>query len=152
MSSFDNWFPVGSNHGTSCLFNLYTTIQWKITLEAKQNSPPRQGKNKYTNKSSTYFADGKNHSQKKHERERHTQRERERSVHVHIYLWRKVSLFVLFVKNVEISQTMPTSCGALWYIGKPLMSRDGCTKLVSSHFERMVKLLNIEQNFHEKLI
>jgi hypothetical protein len=49
--------------------SICTHYTWKITLEAEQNSPPRQGKNKYTNKSSTYFADCKNHSQKKHERE-----------------------------------------------------------------------------------
>jgi len=62
-----------------------------------KNSPPREGKNKYTNKSSTYFADGKNHSQKK-TREREREREREECACSYLSM-KEGSLFVLFCQK-----------------------------------------------------
>jgi len=148
--------PMGSNDGTSCLFNLCTHYTWKITLESKQNSPPRQGTNKYTNKSSTYFADGKNHSQKKTwERERERKRERERGVCVYVYLWRKVvCLFCLSKTLKSLKPCQPLvelfdTLESLWWV-------EGCTELVSSHFDLwwsywilnkiFTKKINLNQN------
>jgi hypothetical protein len=115
MSSFDNWFPwevmmepvmMEPVVCSICVHTIHGRLLWSPNKILHQDKE----KTNIQTKVPPILLMARIIAKKKHERER--ERERERSMRVYLSM-KEGSLFVLFVKNVEISQTMPTSCGAL---------------------------------------